>query len=264
MPISINEDMVPDIIDVTFQKCTPAWEISKHTSDFCNLTYLTQGEARYTINGQVIDLAQGSLLALPYNSVSKGTTFPDRLMHCFSVDFSLHNSKNQELELPFPLSSLPGRREDIVHLFNELYFTWTDKYPGYIIKSRGLFLQIIHGFLEQVIYKVTSSSGDIRIAKAIRYMEVHFSEHLSVRMMAKMSGLNSSYFGLLFQKEMGVTFNRWLIQTRVKKAEDMLASGETKLSDIAHACGFTDASHFNKQFKMIKGYPPSHTLSKKF
>jgi transcriptional regulator GlxA family with amidase domain len=132
-----------------------------------------------------------------------------------------------------------------------------------MIKSRGLFLQIIHRFMEQVVYRENSSFGDYRIAKTVRYIEDHYSERITVKMMAKIAGLNPTYFGLLFQKEMGVTFNRWLMQTRVKKAEDMLALGNKKLGDIAYACGFTDASHFNKQFKLAKGYSPSQSLSRK-
>jgi len=53
-------------------------------------------------------------------------------------------------------------------------------------------------------------------------------------------------------------------QIRIRNAADMLASGEYKVSDIAEACGFTDVSHFYKQFKLIKGFPPSHSLPKKF
>jgi transcriptional regulator GlxA family with amidase domain len=63
---------------------------------------------------------------------------------------------------------------------------------------------------------------------------------------------------------MGISLNRYLIQVRVRNAADMLASGEYKVSDIAEACGFTDVSHFYKQFKLIKGFPPSHSLPKKF
>jgi YesN/AraC family two-component response regulator len=145
-----------------------------------------------------------------------------------------------------------------------LYFYWQNKQPGYIIKSRGLFLQIIHRFLELIIYKNDSYVIDSRIAKSIQYLSVHYSERVSVKTAADMAGLNPAYFGLLFKQETGVSFNRYLIQTRVRNAEEMLASGEYKVGSIAEACGFTDTSHLYKQFKMIKGFPPSYSLPKKF
>jgi len=145
-----------------------------------------------------------------------------------------------------------------------LSFAWLNKQPGYIIKSRGLFLQILHRFLELIIFKIDSSAGDSRITRAIRYVAAHYSERISVKMMAEMSGLNPTYFGFLFRQETGISFNRYLKQVRVQNAADMLASGEYKVSDIAEACGFTDVSHFYKQFKLIKGFPPSYSMPKKF
>jgi len=264
MPEVVNEDIFPDIQHIIFRKCTPAWEIPEQKLSGCNLTYLIQGEARYTINDRPFNLSQGNLLVLPRNSVRRGITFPDRLMHCFSVDFHLYNTKNQHVTLPFPITSMPGRHEDIIHLFHDLSFSWLNKRPGYIIKTRGLFLQILHRFLELVIYKDDIGTGDSRISKVMRYMSAHYSERITVKLMAKLVGLNPTYFGYLFRREAGVSLNRYLIQLRVKNAENMLSSGEYKVGNIAEACGFIDMSHFYKQFKLIKGFPPSHCLPKKF
>jgi AraC-like DNA-binding protein len=264
MPVIVDEDFFPDIRYVIYRKCTPAWEMPKQKLDAFNLTYILQGVAQYTINGETVDLEQGNLLVLPKGAIRKGITFPNQLMHCFSVDFTLFNTKNQEATLPFPVISQPGRHEDVIRLFHDLSFSWQYKQPGYTIKARGLFLQILHRFLELIVYKNDASITDSRIAKCIRYLSAHYSERITVKMMANMAGLNSTYFGLLFKQETGVSFNRYLIQTRIRNAEGMLGSGEYKVGNIAEACGFTDTSHFYKQFKMIKGFPPSYSLPKKF
>jgi AraC-like DNA-binding protein len=264
MPPVIDEDMIPDIRHVVFQKCTPAWEIPEQKTANWNLTYVIQGEARFTVNGETVDLAQGGLMVLPQASIRRGITFPDQLMHCFSVDFDLHTGQNRNATLPFPVVSQPGRHEDIIRTFHDLASSWLNKQPGYNIKSRGLFLQIIHRFLELVVLKSDSSAGDSRITRVIRYMTAHYAERVTVKMMADMVSLNPTYLGLLFQREMGVSFNRFLMQIRVKNAENMLAGGESKVGNIAEACGFTDMSHFNKQFKLIRGFPPSYSLPKKF
>ena len=264
MSVALDEDLIPHIRGVVFQKCTQAWELPEQELDAYNLTYVIQGEARYIIGGKPYDLAPGSLLVLPRDTLRRAITFPDRLMHCFSVDFDLRNTKNQEAGLPLPVCSLPGRHEDIIHMFYDLSFSWLNKQPGSLIKCRGLFLQILHRFLELIIFKDDTGTRDSRIAKVVRYITAHYAERITVKMMAKMTGLNTTYFGLLFRREMGISLNRYLIQLRVKNAENMLASGEYKVGNIAEACGFIDMSHFYKQFKMIKGFPPSHSLPKKF
>jgi AraC-like DNA-binding protein len=264
MPIAIEEDMIPDIEYAVFRKCTPGWQIFEQEFDICDLTYVIHGNARYTINGIAHNLAEGDLLYLSRGNVRAGITFPDRLMHCFSVNFYLRNSKSRNMRLPFPVVSHVGRKEDIIHLFHDLVFTWLNKQPGYGIKSRGLFLQILHRFMELIVYKTDSIAGDSRINKVVRYIAVHYSERVTVKMMSELVGLNSTYFGVLFRQQTGQSFNRYLSQTRIKNAENMLASGEYKVGDVAEACGFTDVSHFYKQFKEIKGFPPSHSLPKKF
>jgi len=263
MPENIEEDFFPDIKYVIFRKCTPAWKMPRQKLGACNLTYVIQGAAQYTINEETIDLEQGNLLVLPRGAIRRGISFPNRLMHCFSVDFMLLNPKNQETVLPFPPLSQPGRHEDVIHLFHDLSFAWQYKQPGYIIKARGLFLQILHRFLELVVYKNDGGITDSRIARSIQYLSTHFSERITVKMMAENAGLNPTYFGLLFKQETGISFNRYLIQMRIRNAEEMLASGEYKVGNIAEACGFTDTSHFYKQFRMIKGFPPKSAKNQK-
>jgi AraC-like DNA-binding protein len=236
----------------------------ENTLGSSNLTYIVEGAARYTINAETVDLEQGDLLVLPKGNIRKAAIFPDRLMHCFAVDFTLRNSRNHELPPPLPVKTSLGRREDIIHLFHELSFTWAGKQPGYIIKSKGLFLQILHRFLEIIVYKVGPTTGDHRISKVVNYITAHYSEHITVKMMAEMANLNSTYFGVLFRQTMGIGLNQYLIQTRVTNAEHMLSSGEYKVGDVAEVCGFTDVSHFYKQFKQLKGFPPSHSMPKKF
>ena len=263
MPEIFNEEINPEIRYIMYRKCTPAWKIPVEKMEGINLTYVVQGEARYIINNQVINVAQGNLLVLPKGYVRRAATSPEKLMHCFSVDFGLKNAQNHDMSLPFPLLSKPGHHDDIIYLYQELWFSWLDKKPGYMIKCKGLFLLILHRFLELVFEKTNTFVGDSRITKIIRHIGIHYSEHLTAKDMAEIVNLNPTYFGVLFRKVMKLSFNSYLMQTRIKNAENMLMTGEYKVGDVAEACGFTDLSHLYKQFKAVKGYPPSHSLPQK-
>ena len=227
------------------------------------LPNIIKGAAQYTINGDTIDLQEGSLLALPKNTVIHGNTLPSQLMQYFTVDFLLFNSQNREVILPLPLVSQPGRLEDVIRLFHDLLFCWQYNQPGHTIKARGLFLQILHRFLEVIVYKNEDDINDPRIAKSIRYLSAHFSERITVKMMADMANIHPTYFGILFKKKTGMSFNHYLTQIRVQEAEKMLASGDYSVTNIAEACGFTDISHFYRYFKIVRGCPPSYYMPKK-
>jgi len=264
MSADIDDDITLHIWHVVYRKCTPVWIMPENKLNTINMTYVTQGEAQYAIDDELIDATQGTLIVLPKNSVRKAVSFPDRLMHCFSVDFTLRNQSGEELPSPLPFVSELGRHKNIIHWFHELSFSWMDRQPGYMLKCKGLFLQILHRLLELLVYKDNSFVGDFRIAKVIRYIAKNYSERLTVKSMADLVSLNPTYFGDLFQRATGMSFNRYLIQIRIKNAEDMLLSGEYKVGDVAEACGFTDTSHFYKQFKHVKGFPPSKCLPKRF
>jgi len=264
MAVIIDDDMIPSIRYAVFRKCTPSWIMPENTPDCASLTYVIEGAARYTVDAETIDMEKGDLLVLPKGSVRNAVTFNDRPMHCFSVDFVLKNSRNAELPPPLPVKTSIGRHENLIRLFHELSFSWEGKQPGYIIKTRGIFLQILHRLLEITVYKTGPYTGDYRISKVINYIAANYQERVTVKTMADMVSLNPTYLGALFKQTMGMSLNRYLLQIRVTNAEHMLNSGEYKVGDVAGACGFTDISHFYKQFKQIKGYPPSQCMPKKF
>ena len=260
----IIEDVNIDVWHMVYRKCTPAWMMAENRLEGINMTYVIQGAAQYTVDDIPIDVAEGNLLVLPKGSIRRAVTFPENLMHCFSVDFTLRDNARQELEAPLPFISSPGIHKNIIHWFHEMSFAWIERNPGYMIKCKGLFMQIFHRFLEMLVYNDRSFAGDFRITRVIRYIAKNYCDRLTVKSMAEMVSLNPTYFGDLFQRTAGVSFNRYLSQVRIRNAENMLVSGEYKVGDVAEACGFTDTSHFYKQFKNIKGFSPSQCLPKSF
>ena len=71
--------------------------------------------------------------------------------------------------------------------------------------------------------------------------EAHFSKYHFIRHFKKISGL---------------TPRKFLIQSRIRKAQHLLREGKNA-ADTAAAVGFYDQSHFDKYFKSIVGITPS-------
>jgi AraC-like DNA-binding protein len=259
---TVDENFTPEIFYIVFRKCTPTWHIYQQELKNCNLTYIVKGNARYTFAGAAYDLGPGDLVCLPMNSIRAAVTFPDRLMHCFSVDFNLKNSQMEYINLPFPLVSHIGIINDLVHLFHELTYTWVEKPPGYTIKDSGLLLLILHRLYKLLVYDKDLASVDFRVEKALHYVANHYAEKPTIKEIAKIVGLNPVYFGNLFKKETGNSLKHHLIKTKVNNAENLLISGEYTVEETAELCGYEDKFHFYKQFKAIKGFPPSMCIPK--
>ncbi|MDR1398703.1 MAG: AraC family transcriptional regulator [Treponema sp.] len=251
---------LPEIQYLVFRECTPEWRLKPHESSCYDMTYLIDGAARYTIDGVHHEVSAGDLVCLREGMRKEARTYPGRLMRCFSVNFLAINRHGESVYPPFPDVSHVDVKDDIIKLFQELVYTWRDQQAGYIIKSQGLLLLILHRFFELTVYKIDSAIGDCRIKMAIRYITQHFTERLTVEKLAELVNLNAAYFGALFKRETGVSVSRYVANTRVRNAENMLRSGAYRVAEVADLCGYNDMFHFYKQFKAIIGVPPSRCI----
>jgi AraC-like DNA-binding protein len=259
----MEEEFLPDIDYLVHRKCTPVWQITENVFPEWDITYLTDGGARYVIDGAAYDLSAGDLLCVPPGHLRAAATFPDKLMNCFAVNFNLKKMEGGPVGLPFPLISHIGLHENLIHLFRELVFIWLDRPPLHVLKSRAMFMLILHCLFELAVYNGDASGGDFRIKKIIRHITSRYAGRISVKEMASMVSLNPVYLGALFKQETGMTMNRYLIKTRIRNAETLLRGGKYTVREVALRCGYHDVFHFSRQFKQICGFPPLDCVPKK-
>ena len=62
-----------------------------------------------------------------------------------------------------------------------------------------------------------------------------------------------------FKKHTGLPPHSWLVQLRLQKARQLLKQGWS-IAATAHACGFSDQSHFNRHFKKAMGTTPTQYM----
>ncbi|NIK74992.1 two-component system response regulator YesN [Paenibacillus castaneae] len=104
--------------------------------------------------------------------------------------------------------------------------------------------------------KTRTSSGQ-SIVKAIqKYVDDNFSYELALASLASMFHLNETYLSGLFKQHVGVTFSEYLTGLRMKKAGELLAQSDLKLTDIAMLVGISSSSYFSTSFKKYYGLSP--------
>lgn len=84
---------------------------------------------------------------------------------------------------------------------------------------------------------------------------------LNLELLVDALGVSPRTLNRLFAHE-GTTPIRWLWQQRLVRGKTMLESGaETRVTDVAMACGFNNFSHFSRAFKAEFGMTPKDCLS---
>lgn len=91
---------------------------------------------------------------------------------------------------------------------------------------------------------------------AIRHLEQHFSDAISMDEMAKLAKLSSTHFNRRFQQLLRSTPTEYLRTVRVQTAAKLLSGTQKSLVDIAVETGFTDQSHFTRCFHKSTGLTP--------
>lgn len=113
-------------------------------------------------------------------------------------------------------------------------------------------------------YTCAFQRDELRIKKILVYIEKNYGADITLEDIANSANISQSTCLRLFSTVLGTTPIKYLTIFRIQKAAEALkrADGRT-ISEIAHACGFSDASYFNRCFRKEHGVTPSEYISKK-
>ncbi len=98
---------------------------------------------------------------------------------------------------------------------------------------------------------------NIRLEKAIRYMQRHVFDKLSLALIANHVQLDPSYFVRLFKKRMNITPMQYYSNLQLEAARALLTSTNLSVKEIAAKLQFCSEFHFSKRFKQSTGNSPS-------
>lgn len=101
------------------------------------------------------------------------------------------------------------------------------------------------------------------ISKAVDYMNQHYGEDITLKSLAEKVNKSASYFSCIFKKEMGVNFNEYLNQVRIKNAMEMLHMPDVVIYEVAEKTGFHDYKYFTKVFRKLCGCSPTEYINHK-
>jgi transcriptional regulator GlxA family with amidase domain len=98
--------------------------------------------------------------------------------------------------------------------------------------------------------------GDRRVEQVIALMEQHVAEPMSVEALARAVNLSPSYLTRLFHEETGRSPARFDRDRRLDRAHELLRSTFLTVKEVMAAVGWSDPSHFCREFKRRFGVAP--------
>lgn len=265
----LREDDPPIVVLKTTHE-----SVNTHAHDFYELVYIDEGYCLHDSAGRMTLLMAGDLFIIPPGKRHRYMCNRDiRLYNCmFTMDAFAH-VREQLRQLPGVSMLLSEVQENFLHTHLELQERlafiqlldgmceeYAARQPGWelMLKSSGVSLLVRCG---RIFQKHMVDGGDKRsymgyVTQALRYIDEHYQEELSIREIAEYIGVSGDYFSRQFKQVTGIAPVEYLRRYRFARAMELLAVGES-VTDVSRQVGFRNLCHFSREFKNQLGVTPS-------
>lgn len=103
-----------------------------------------------------------------------------------------------------------------------------------------------------------NSQSSIHVSHAIEYIEYSYQNGINVADIADYTGISRTYLNRVFQKELGISVQHFLINYCLHKAANLLLNTDLTICEIARSVGYDDPLAFSKAFKRKFEFSPKN------
>lgn len=271
---TVRQKMLSNTYEIFHYRDSYLNHVALHHHDFYEVYLFLNGNVNYTIESRNYHLVPGDILLIsplelhqpritqekhPYERIvlwinkafiEQFSTPDTTLTHCF--DASVPGHTNLLRLAPTPRQRIADMMDRLVTESN------TNKY-GADLAALGCLVQFLVELNRQALsceqrHELTDKSGPI-VTNVLNFINEHYNEELSLDLLASRFFVNKYHLSHEFNRLVGTSIYRYVIQKRLVIAKQMLADGLPP-TDVYQHCGFGDYSNFYRAFKGEYGISP--------
>lgn len=166
------------------------------------------------------------------------------------------------------LTGFDENGKEILQKLNQVEEAFDRKRFCYELKIKGLlceaFAMIFYGHRQELTKFVPANLQELeRLEKMLNYLNMHFTEVISLQDLADQVHLSREVCCRLFKKMTGKTITGYLEEYRVNKSFSLVQSGQYSMTQITEMVGFSNPSRFASAFRKRFGCNPGEYNSVK-
>lgn len=248
---SINKVRL-NLLQLGYASVGNEWDGEVMNPIYSRLYYIIDGEAKIKVfDNQILTMQKGNWYLLPVGC-SFSYSCKEKLEHIF---FHLKLCNYDGMDLLHNFNSFATLENCGIegHKFAE--YIDSVKVADYLAIYNKVF-SILLTFIEQNKVDIERKEFSPCVIKAIQFIKHNLSAQLSVSQIADNAFVSKSTLTKRFQKELGISINRYLYDMIMLEAGQLLVNTNLSVLQISEKFGFSDQFYFSRKFKEKFGVSP--------
>lgn len=262
---SYTDNVELSIFNCGSEQCQPGYTWGPGIRDHYLIHLVVSGKGTYTVEGKSYSLSAGDLfLVKPSQLVSYAADQEDPWVY-YWVGFNGACATRLIQQTPFSATEPTfhcDNTADLQQLLRNIYLA-----RGPEPYHEAMMVGLLYVFLSKLMHEAQTqqprpaNSSTQYVLNAIKYIQFHFSQDISIDDIADSVGVSRSHLYRVFMSNVGQSPIDYLTDYRINEACQLLRTSQLSISEIAVSVGFFDQFYFSRVFKKRKGIPPSRYLS---
>lgn len=185
---------------------------------------------------------------------------------CFFVHLMVEDGLVFDVLSRVPSHFFTSRPERYKKVFEDMYKYFESGVENDLMMLHSLMLRLVY-MIERDTEKIRNNSSkenrrDLLMEQAMEFIDENFTSQICLDDIAKYVSLSPIHFHNRFRNATGKTPHDYVLEKRIKKAENLLVAANLSVSQVALECGFSSPAYFAYAFKRQKGMSPREYTKK--
>ena len=275
---NVRQHMVTSTLEIYHYRDAYHNDVALHHHDFYEIYFFLNGDVNYIIEGRTYSLLPGDLLLISPLELHQPLITPEKrayerivlwmnrqfieqfgsdtvsLTRCFDVSNPNHTNL---------LRLNPQQRQRVAELLNRLLDESRNNNYARELAMTALMTEFLVEVNRISASKTNGPDPESRsaplVAEVLDYINEHYHEPLTLDSLAAQFFVSKYHLLHEFNRHVGTSVYRYIIQRRLIIARQMLADGLSP-TDVYQQCGFGDYANFYRAFKAEYHMSPKQYL----
>ena len=251
-------------------KPSKAFHIPVHWHDEVEFIYIKKGHLTISIEEQTFHAGPEDLFCVNTGELhfmecdDMSVEYYTILFPLEFISFQTKDALDEEVFQPlrqkqlfFPTILESEKSKEIIKWIEPLILINQKKVTGYQLRTKIMLLEMMEFLLKENCFLMSNYVDNSGVQRdMIAFVQKHYSEKVSLAMLAKEFHLSEKYVSWYFKEHFSISFMQYVLHLRMSKAKDILLTTDLSITEVALSCGYQSVNLFIRNFKDMYGVTP--------